>query len=188
MNSSTDRLVGNNVERVRWMGGKRGKSHAFLVPAGDLAPGKVRAVCPLSTDSETLLDRTDDRCKTCVKKTAEDPRKVGTGLSEPVLPVVNKGATEAPTIGARDGNAHMDGPALVKGPNMRGVRPTWRNPVTGEIEPAAAYLGGSLRERLDREVAPREKPRRTKAQQRKFRARQTHERQRAARLSGAKQS
>lgn len=176
-----DRPVINDVLRVRWMGGERGKSHAFLVPEGDLALGKVRAACPLSTDSARLHDRNDDRCKTCVKVTAEDPRKVGTGLSEPQLPNVDKGATAAPTIGARDGNAHMDGPALVQGPNMRAVRPTWRNRVTGEIEPAAAYLGGSLRERLDREVAPREKPRRTKAQKRKFRARQTAVRKAAER-------
>lgn len=59
-------------------------------------------------------------------------------------------ADRAP-VGQRD-HGMLDGVAMVQGPNMAPVQPTWRNPVTGDVEPAAAYLGGSLRERTDRTV------------------------------------
>lgn len=184
------RTVINDVLAPRWMSAGRGKAHAFLVPAGDLPEGQLRATCPASVDSSKLSDDKDtaNRCKTCVKLTAPDNRKYGKGLTEPKLPIVDKGATVAPTIGARDGGSRMDGPALVKGPYMRPVQTTWTNPVTHEVEPAAARLDGSLRERSDRDPFMRPeiaepKPRRTKAQKRKFRARQTNERQLKARLS-----
>lgn len=185
--SSNERKIINDVLAPTWRQYGEGKTHAFLIPDGEEPTGKVRAMCPGSFDSGRLTDPGTDRCKTCTRKTAVDTRKRTTGLSEPKLPNVNAGATEAPTIGARDGGTHMDGPALVKGPNMSAdpaKRPMWRNPATGEREPAAAYLDGSLRDRLDREVAgPRVTVTRTKAQQRKFRARNTAERQMAARLA-----
>jgi hypothetical protein len=173
----------NDVKAPRWLASGKAKAHAFLIPRGELPGGAIKSVCGRSYDSEAMTDRADDRCKTCAQRTKEDTRKVGTGLSEPVLPVVNKGATAVPGIGARDGRAMMDGPALVKGPNMAPVQKTWRNPNTGDVEPAAAYLDGSLRDRIDREVAPPERPKRTKAQKRKFRARQTKERHLKARLA-----
>jgi hypothetical protein len=184
------REIKSDVQAHRWMSSGKGKAHAFLVPAGDLPAGKVRALCPMSVDSIKLSDdkSADNRCKTCVKASAPDTRKYGKGLTEPMLPIVDKGATAAPTIGARDGGARIDGPALVKGPYMRPVQPTWTNPVTHEVEPAAARLDGSLRERSDRdpfmrpEIAPA-RPKRTNAQKRKFRAQQTAERQLKARLA-----
>lgn len=182
--SANERKIINDVLAPTWRQYGEGKTHAFLIPDGEEPSGKIRAMCPGSFDSGRLSDPGTDRCKTCTRKTAVDTRKRTTGLSEPMLPNVNAGATEAPTIGARDGGAHMDGPALVKGPNMAPVQPMWLNPATGEREPAAAYLDGSLRDRLDRTVAgPRVTVKRTDAQRRKFRARQTAERQMMARLA-----
>lgn len=67
----------------------------------------------------------------------------------------------------------LAGPALVQGPNMKAERPTWTNPKTGAIEPAAAWLGGSLTERLDRTVADqRDKGRFTASQRRNWRRKQ----------------
>lgn len=60
-------------------------------------------------------------------------------------------ADRAP-VGSRD-HGMLDGVALVQGPNMPPVQGTWRNPVTGEREPAAARLDGSLAERADREAS-----------------------------------
>lgn len=60
-------------------------------------------------------------------------------------------AARAP-IGSRD-HGMLDGVAMVQGPNMPPVRGTWRNPVTKELEPAAARLDGSLAERPDREAS-----------------------------------
>lgn len=66
----------------------------------------------------------------------------------PAAPVPS--ADRAP-VGQRD-HGMLDGVAMVQGANMAPVQPMWRNPVTGEVEPAAAYLGGSLRDRVDRTV------------------------------------
>ncbi len=64
----------------------------------------------------------------------------------------------------------LSGPALVQGPNMAPVRPTWRNPKTGEVEPAGARLDGSLTDRLDRTVADeRPKAHYTPAQRARYR-------------------
>lgn len=178
------RTVINDVQSHRWMSTAQGKTHAYLAPAGDLPSGKVRALCPVSTEADRLTDSDDvqGRCKTCVRLATPDTRKRGTGLSEPKLPNVNVGATAAPTIGARDGSAHMDGPALVQGPYMRPVQPTWTNPVTHEVEPAAARLDGSLRERMDRDpFVPRVGAKRSRASQRRYRQRQTAVRYAAAR-------
>lgn len=176
--SGIARTVVNNVETPRWMAAPRGKAHAFLVPAGDLPAGEVRALCPVRVDAARLAD-TDapgNRCRTCTRLAAPDTRKRGTGLTEPKLPVVDAGATAAPVIGARDGSVRMDGPALVQGPYMRPVQPTWTNPVTHEVEPAAARLDGSLRERADRDpFVPRVGPKRTASQKRKYRARKLAE-------------
>lgn len=64
----------------------------------------------------------------------------------------------------------LTGPALVQGPNMAPKQRTWRNPVTGESEPAAAYLDGALTERLDRTVAdPKPVARRSSSQRNNWR-------------------
>jgi hypothetical protein len=71
----------------------------------------------------------------------------------------------------------LAGPAIVQGPNMAATRPTWRNPATDEVEPAAAYLDGSLTERLDRTVADRpEKAHRSASQRSNWRKKQRRQR------------
>lgn len=91
----------------------------------------------------------------------------------PAAPVPQ--ADRAP-IGNRD-HGRLDGVAMVQGPNMEPVRKTWRNPATGEIEPAAARLDGSLRERVDREVLIKDVPRQSKASKRRKRRRLVMEQQ-----------
>jgi hypothetical protein len=67
----------------------------------------------------------------------------------------------------------LPGPALVKGPNMAPVQRKWRNPVTDETEVAAAYLDGSLNERLDKTVADeRPKAHRSASQRNNWRKKQ----------------
>lgn len=110
-------------------------------------------------------------------------RKAETVAHAPVgAPVTTAVATvrdpHATTMGAKvspEGlTRHMlAGPALVQGPNMAGIRATWRNPKTGEVEPAAAYLDGSLTERLDRTVADQpEKAHRSASQRSNWRKKQ----------------
>lgn len=209
--SAIARTIINDVLAPTWLGYENGKTHAFLIPDGETPTGKIRAMCPGSFDSARLMDKGTDRCKLCVKATATDTRKQGTGLSEPTTEVVATGAQQgapreseavraaeireisgdadkanaaigerllfgdrgaavelareldargpaAPVpsavrapVGQRD-HGMLDGVAMVQGPNMAPVQPTWRNPATGEVEPAAAYLGGSLRDRVDRTV------------------------------------
>lgn len=67
----------------------------------------------------------------------------------PAAPVPS--AQRAP-VGSRD-HGMLDGVAMVQGANMDPVQPMWRNPATGESEPAAAFLGGTLNERADREAS-----------------------------------
>lgn len=55
-------------------------------------------------------------------------------------------------VGSRD-HGMLDGVAMVQGRNMDPVQGTWYNPRTKEREPAAAYLGGSLTSRPDREAS-----------------------------------
>lgn len=94
-------------------------------------------------------------------------------------------------IGNRD-HGRLDGVAMVQGPNMPPVQRTWRNPVTGDVEPAAARLDGSLRERFDREIVERvdrdgmrlDTAKRSKSSQRRYRARKTAERAIRERVTG----
>lgn len=89
-------------------------------------------------------------------------------------------------------------PALLRGapmaePNPQALRPTWRNPATGEVEPRAAHYGGSLRERVDPKAVPdmsdrdgfvRSTAKQTKASKRRARARRVAERHLRERIEG----
>lgn len=75
-------------------------------------------------------------------------------------------------------------------PNPQAPRPTRRNPATGETEPRAARLDGSLRERMDREIATvdRDKPKRTASSKRRARARRLAEAKIRERVTGRGES
>lgn len=77
-------------------------------------------------------------------------------------------------------NALKGAPLAEDNPDAK--RRTWRNPATGDIEPAAPRLDGSLRERIDREVVPGERPRRTAASRRRYRKTRQVERNVSARF------
>jgi hypothetical protein len=87
--------------------------------------------------------------------------------------------------------ACLDGAPMAED-NPDAPRRTWRNPATGEIEPASARLDGSLRERGDREIVERvdrdgfrlETAKRTKASKRRHRARKVAERKLRERIEG----
>lgn len=76
--------------------------------------------------------------------------------------------------------------------NPEAPRRTWRNPATGEVEPAAPRLDGSLRERGDRTIVERvdrdglrpDTAKRSKASKRRYRARKTAERAIRERVQG----
>lgn len=87
---------------------------------------------------------------------------------------------ETAPIGQRD-HGMLNGVAMVQGPNMAPVQPMRRNKRTGELEPKAAYLSGSLRERVDPTILLRDQPKRTAAAKRRYRARLTAERKAAER-------
>lgn len=106
---------------------------------------------------------------------------------------------QGPTMNATDGeltNWTREVPAdqlpnVLKGApmaeaNPQAPRPTRRNPATGEIEPRAARLDGSLRERMDREIATadRDKPKRTASSKRRHRARRLAEAKIRERVEG----
>ncbi len=112
---------------------------------------------------------------------------VHAAVSAPVSTVVvTAPAPLETTMGARvspEGYTRhaLPGPAIVQGPNMDARRPVWRNPKTGQDEPAAARLDGSLTDRLDREVAdPRPRARFTASQRRNWRRKQRNVAGRAA--------
>lgn len=83
-------------------------------------------------------------------------------------------------------NALKGAPMVESNPDAK--RRTWRNPATGETEPAAARLDGSLRERIDREVVPPTRARRSKASRRRYRKNQQTERNVAARFKARGES
>lgn len=115
-----------------------------------------------------------------------EPTPAKEGLTETQTPTVNKGATRAATIGARDGNALMDGAPLVKGRSMPPVQPMRKNRATGEMEISSiGTMGGNIgRERLDRECAderPKPRPHRTPASRNNYRKKQRRQAQKASR-------
>ncbi len=89
---AVERAIKNDVLRARWLGYMHGKSHAFLIPEGDLPEGKIRAVCPGSFATERLEVNGGERCKTCAAMMADDTRKRGTGLSETQVDQVATGS------------------------------------------------------------------------------------------------
>jgi len=161
-------------------------------------PAMVEAL--RSGDAETAPNyarATDDAAKTVrtrAPKAAMPPR----GSRE--LGMIDGAAlVQGPTMNATDGgqtNWTREVPAdqlpnALKGApmaeaNPQAPRPTRRNPATGEIEPRAAVLGGSLRERMDREIAQadRPQPRATASSKRRARARRVAERKLRERVQG----
>ncbi len=106
-----------------------------------------------------------------------EPTPASPGLTEKQTPAIDKGATKASTIGAREGNALMDGAPLVKGRDMPPVQPMRKNLATGEIEVSSiGTMGGGLgREHLDRQVAderPKFKTARTDSMRNNYRKKQ----------------
>jgi hypothetical protein len=87
---------------------------------------------------------------------------------------------ETAPIGQRD-HGMLNGVAMVQGPNTAPVQPMRRNKRTGALEPKAAYLSGSLRERVDPTVLLRDQPKRTAESKRRYRARLNAERKAAER-------
>jgi hypothetical protein len=85
--------------------------------------------------------------------------------------------------------------APIAEPNPDAPRRTWRNPVTGAIEPASPRLDGSLRERVDRTIVPdaadrdgfvQSSARRTPASKRRHRRKVNAERKAQARIAERK--
>jgi hypothetical protein len=150
---------------------------------GDPREAELRRVAELAPISGDAGKRNAEIVGVLREGRPEDAKALAKALDRQGTSAPVPDADRAP-IGNRD-HGMLDGVAMVQGPNMPPVQRMWRNPVTGDVEPAAARLDGSLRERIDRVAVPdqsdrdgfiRSSAKRSKTSKRRYRARKTAER------------